>query len=390
MKILLIIVLSICSISYAGAQSADADTDLEQKYQQALAYISAFQFDKAQRILNECYIKDEDNIDYILKIAYCNFQSGRYPDAKLFYQSALKLDSLNTVAISSLGSIYERELNYKKAFSQYQKLIQIDTTNAYYYKKNGFTAIRIGEPFYAIAYFLKAHDLNSNDIEAIDQLSSIYLAIDQPEYAEKMIAKGLFIDPNNIKIRYAKAKLAQKQKDYPTVVQNIQRAMVQGDTSNYYQMMLGAAYLQLDSLDEAIFHLEEIVKREKDTQYTHHYLGLAYRDKDEKEKSEQHFKKAIELGVSPKMGIFQADLAAFYAEENQYKKAFDHYQKAYEYTGQASFLFHTARNADLYYKDKNIAMRYYKKYLKTNDKKFRQYTTDRIKQLKEIIHQQKK
>ena len=100
-------------MSYAGAQSADADTDLEQKYQQALAYISAFQFDKAQRILNECYIKDEDNIDYILKIAYCNFQSGRYPDAKLFYQTALKLDSMNTVAISSLGYIYERELNYK-------------------------------------------------------------------------------------------------------------------------------------------------------------------------------------------------------------------------------------------------------------------------------------
>ena len=166
--------------------------------------------------------------------------------------------------------------------------------------------------------------------------------------------------------------------------------MMQGDTSNYYQMMLGSAYLQIDSLDAAIFHLEEIVKRKKDTQYTHHYLGLAYRDKEELDKSIEHFKKAIELGISPKMSIYYADLAAVYYEEDRYKEAYNHYQKAHEFSGEAVFLFQTARNADLYYKDKNIALRYYQKYLNTSDKKFRQYTVDRIKQLKEIIHQQKK
>lgn len=375
---------------FLGVATLAQDADLDQKYQQAQEYINAFQFEKAQRLLNECYIKDEDNLDYILKLAYCNFQSGRYPDAKLFYREALKLDSLNTVAISSLGSIFERELNYQAAYDQYQRLIEIDTTNSYYFKKNGFTALRLGRPLVSIAYFLKAHELNSNDVEAIDQLSSIYLAIDQLEYAEKMIFKGLSIDPNNIKLRYNKARLAQKNKDYPTVIYNIQRAMVQGDTSDYYQMMLGVAYLQTDSLDQAIFHLNEIINRKKDNEYTHHYLGLAYRDKGETEKSVEHFEQAIEQGLSPKMATFQADLASIHSENNQYKSAYDHYQKAYEYSGEAEYLFQTARSADQYYKDKNIALRYYQKYLKTKDKKFRQYTLDRIKQLKEIIHFQKK
>ena len=43
-----------------------------------------------------------------------------------------------------------------------------------------------------------------------------------------------------------------------------------------------------------------------------------------------------------------------------------------------------------YYKDKRIAMRYYKRYLKTGNKKYEDYSTKRVEQLKEVIHQMKK
>ncbi|MEZ5041956.1 MAG: tetratricopeptide repeat protein [Saprospiraceae bacterium] len=359
-------------------------------YQEALEWMNAFQFDKAMQLLSECHIHDQENIDYLLKIAYCNTQMGRYPDAKLFYQKALKLDSINTNALSSLGSIYERENNYQAAEKQYLRLITIDSTNSYYFKRNGYTALHLNKTIQGITYFLKAHELNEGDVEVIDQLSDIYLALDQLEYAERILRKGLSIDPNNIKLLYNQARLFQKQKDYPTVAFAIEKAMSLGDTSDYYQMMLGVAYLRIDSLEKSVFHLNRIVARGKDSDRTHHYLGLAYKAMGEMEKSIEHLEIAIEKGISEQMGTYQSDLASILMLENRYKEAIEHYKAAYQYEANAEYLFHLANSCDLYYKDKQPALKYYDQYLSRNDPKFREYATQRIKQLKEIIHLSKR
>lgn len=367
-------------------QTADSLPDLGERYRRAQALMGAFQYERALEELSECYHQDETNVDYLLKIAYCHQQLGRYGDAKLFYNSALKQDSLNATALASLGSIYEREANYGRARGYYDQLIEIDTANSYYFKKRGQLALRLGDVAGGTAYLLRAHQLNERDMEVIDQLSDVYLAMELPDYAEKILELGFLQDPKNIKLLYNKARLHNKRKEYPEVAAAVEGAMAQGDTSDYYQMMIGVAYLRIDSFDRAIAHLEAIVAREKDTEHTHHYLGLGYLEKEEPEKAETHLRRAIELGISPKMGIYHGDLASLLASRDHYKGAIDHYQAAYEHDPQPEFLFHLARQSDLYYRDKRIALRHYRDYLDTRDPKFRAYAEQRITQLQEIIH----
>lgn len=373
------------NVNGAFAQTLDS-VRLQERYRQANVYISAYQFDKALSLLSECYIKDPQNTDYLLKIAYCHSQSGRYPDAKLFYNETLKVDSLNLIAISSLGGLYEGENNYQKAQEYYRQLIQIDTTNSYYYKRNGFLALRLNDPISAIEYLQRAHLLNKLDIETIHQLGAIYLALEQLDYAEQMIQKGLNTDPNNIKLLQTKARIHHKRKEHPEVVAAIEKTMAQGDTSDYYQMMLGVSYLHLDSIDISIYHLERILAREKDTEHTHHYLGLAYRTKGDLEKAETHFQRAIELGISEQIGDYYAGLAAISEEKGTLREAIRLYEKALDYGSGGETIFHLARNCDLYYKDKKIALRYYEQYLNSPDQKYRDYARQRIPQLREIIH----
>ncbi|MCB0634569.1 MAG: tetratricopeptide repeat protein [Lewinella sp.] len=382
-----IIGLLFCTLT-VGAQNRDSllHAQTEATYQAALDLMANFQFDKAQTLLSECYIREPENKDFLLKIAYCNQQSGRYPDALIFYNKVLALDSLNTNALSSIGSIYERTSNYRQAAQYYHQLIQIDTSNAYYYKRNAYVALRLNKVLQGVIYFLRAHELNEADIETIDQLSNLYLTLNDLESAELMIRRGRNIDPNNVGLLYNQARLEQKRKNHEQVVEAIQKAMTQGDTSDYYQMMLGVAYIYLDSVDQAIEHLEAIVDRGKDSEYTHHYLGLAYRAKDENEKSIAHFEKAIELGISEKMADFQADLASVLVEQNDFRSAIEHYREALKYEPSAEHVFHLARACDQYYKDKKIALKYYEQYLNSKDQKFRTYTEQRIKQLKEFIH----
>jgi tetratricopeptide (TPR) repeat protein len=367
-------------------EEAEKRAVYDQKFQEAMELMNAFQFKQAQDLLSQCYIEYPNDVQYLSKLAYCYFQSGRYKDSRMFYGEVLKNDSLNTNAISTLGSIYERESNYPQAQKQYQKLIEIDSTNSYYFKRAGYTALRLGNVLAGIGYFLRAHDISEHDIEVIDQLVTIYLSLGELDYAETLLKKGLYLDAKNIKLLHNKARLNQKRKNHEAVIEAIEAAMEQGDTSNYYQMMIGVAYLQVDSVDKSIFHLESIVAREKDTEHTHHYLGLAYREKREIDKSIEHLKKAIELGISTKIDIYHSDLGSILETEYQYKEAAHHFEKALEYTGKAEYLFHLARNCDLYYKDKKIALKYYKRYLATSDKKYKDYTQQRIEQLKEIVH----
>ena len=386
MKSFLCIAIALLGIQITYGQEPWDSLQLQRNYQQANQMIASYQFDRALDLLSTCYIQEPQNIDFLLKIAYCHTQSGRFPDAKLFYREALKVDSLNLIAMSSLGGIFERELNYRKAQDYFLQLIEIDTTNSYYFKRNGFLALRLNNPIGAIQYFLKAHELNKADIEVIHQIGSIYLALEQLEFAERMITKGLHTDPNNIKLLQTKARIHHKKKEHELVPPPIEKTMAQGDTSDYYQMMLAVSYIHIDSVDTAIYHLNRIVAREKDSEHTHHYLGLAYRTKGEIEKAEEHFKKAIELGISQQMGEYYAGLASTLEDKGDIREAIKQYEKAREYGSGGETIFHLARNCDLYYKDKKIALRYYQEYLNTRDNKYKEYAQQRIPQLKEIIH----
>lgn len=371
----------------AAAQSPDSSSvDPKAYYQRALDFISAYQFERAQELLSFCYDEDPENTDYLARIAYCNFQLGRYGDAKIFYNKILSIDSANAVALSSLGNIYEREYNYGEAAAYFLQLLQVDSTNSYYYKRNGGLALKQNNPIGALYFYLKSHQLNEADIEVIDQLSSIYLGLGQLDYAERMLDKGFSLDPQNIKLLYNKANLYNKRKDYHEVIQAVEGAMVQGDTSDYYQMMVGVAYVRADSADKAIEHLQAIVEREKDTEHTHHYLGLAHFYKRDLEKAEEHLRKALEMGVSEKMGIYHGDLANTLVANDDYPGAIEHYQAANRYNPTPRYLFRLAQLSDAYYKDKSIALKYFDRYLATANEEFREYSVQRAKQIREYLH----
>lgn len=386
MKHLFAIVFCVGCLLSATAQTAPDSLRLQQRFQQAQQLIAAYQFDKAQQLLSECYVKDPQNVDYLLRIAYCHSQLGRYPDAKMFYGEVLKVDSSNAVALSSLGGLYEQEYNYRKARDYFETLIAIDSTNSFYHKRNGYLALRLGDALGGLSAFLKAHQLNEADIETISQLASIYLAMEALDYAEQMLEKGRRIDPRNIKLLQAKARLHSKRKEHPAVVDAIENTMAQGDTSEYYQMMLGVAYLQIDSVERALFHLQDIVRRREDTEHTHHYLGLAYRTLGALDKAAEHFDKAVKKGISEKMGVYYSGLAGVYEEKGALKEAIRYYEEALRYEKQPETIFYLARNCDQYYKDKKIALRYYQQYLDSGDGKYREYTEQRIQQLREYLH----
>jgi tetratricopeptide (TPR) repeat protein len=385
-RIFLISLFSILSFSAQAQSLKDTTAQLQTWYQNAALLLENYQFDEALKVLTNCYHYAPDNADYLLKIAYCHQQLGRYRDAKIYYNEVLKQDSTNARALSAHASIATREANYRAAQSYYDQLIILDSTNSYYYKQAAYTALRRNAVLPAVSIFLDAHRLNPDDLEVIDQLVDIYIALDDLPSAEQLLKKGLNLDHKNIKLLRNKARVHQKKQENEAVVETVNQVMEQGDTADYYQTILGVAYLKLDSLDQGIFHLEKIVDRDKADDRTFHYLGLAYFQKEDLEKSKEYFELAIEAGVSSKMDAYHGDLAILLDKQKKYRPAIEHYKKALEYRRTSEYVFHLGHVSDLYYKDKNIAMKLYQEYLASGDKKYRQFTTGRVEQLREHLH----
>ena len=174
------------------------------------------------------------------------------------------------------------------------------------------------------------------------------------------------------------------------MIEALEQTMAQGDTTEYYQLMAGVAYLQVDSIEQALFHLLRVLERGQETEHVHHYLGLAYLDQGEMEKAREHLEKAIQLGISPKMALFHADLGQLCEREGKLKEALQEYTRAWEYAKNPEHLFQMARLSDLYYKDKKIALRYYEQYLQTTHQRYRTFTGERVTELKEYLHQKGK
>ncbi len=388
MKFTLLFAILLSGCVFVNGQMTNT-TDIKEQYALGVESLNNYQYQKALDHFYECHRVETNNKTYLQKLAFCYMKLGDFNEAKFSYNSLLKKDSTNVNAWSNLGSIYEKELNYSKASDCYQELLTIDSTNSYYFRQNAFMSMRLKNPIRAIAYFSQAHELNEKDLVVINELSSLLLQLRQGLAAEEIINKGLKLAPDNLKLLYTKSDILHFKKDYETVVSTISHAMSMRDTSQYYQKMIGAAYLHLEQYDSCIFHLKEIVRKKEDSELTHYQLALAFKGIGDLEQSEVEYQAAIEKGISEHVGVYYKNLALLLDEQNKSKEAIAAWKKAIEYSPEEEvYLYFLARGCDNYYRDKKIARRYYRQYYDTKHKQHREYVRLRIQYLNGIIHQQ--
>lgn len=385
----MLLIFELFSVCLSGQEIIKKD--IHKEYELGMQAIEESRFEKAAMHFYECVRAEPRNPAYLERLGYVLTQTGKLGDARLYYQTMLKVDSTDTRAILALGKLYDREQNPLKAREYYIRLLSIDTTNAYFYKQNGYAAQKAQDFIGAISYFGKAHELNPEDIIVIDELIQLYLQLDRIpgtlDYAAQMAVQGMALDSNNLRILYSSARVANKQRDYGRVLQFLERAQSLGDTTPYYQLMLGAALLQEKQPDKAVYQLENLLRKGEDSERVHHYLAIAYRDLEEIDKSVMHYEKAIEKGISKQVPAYYEELGDLMILAGNQREAISAYKKAYEFAPKARLLYLLGYLSDQYYRDKQIALRWFEQYLDSGDQEFREYTLARVRQLKEYLHQ---
>ncbi|MCB0673742.1 MAG: tetratricopeptide repeat protein [Saprospiraceae bacterium] len=326
----------------------------------------------------------------LYRMAYCQNKLGQWKDARENYERVIRQDTAMTPALLQLGGLYEQEWNYPKAFLQYRRLVKLDPVNPTYYKLCGQVAEKAGIILDAFHYYAQARSLNPDDIDVLLSLGNLFANNEQVKEADSLFYLAFQLDSTNLQVLLQRAKTKYALRDYALVVKLLERTRGRLDLNPYYQKMFGYAYLQIDSVDKAIHILENLLEKD-DTEYTHYYLGMAYTVKEDPDKAIFHLEQAVQKSISPNIGLYYAQLGLLCKQENKWKEAIQNYDEAYAYSGVAKYLFFKAQVSDLYYKDKTIALKLYQKYLATADAnvEYTSYANDRIRYLKEFIHQSK-
>jgi len=195
----------------------------------------------------------------IERAAIATHRLGDIPAARDLFLSLEKKDSTSMVALSTLASIYDYEKNSPKAIKYYTALINYYPENAINYRKLAQQYQQAGLKSFAIQYYKEALDLNPKDQFSLRGLSELYLRDKKYITADSLLRLGLQMDSLNIGMNLLQAQSKYLQKAYDSTAYYMERIKGKYDFRPHQNKMLGYAYVQIDSLDDAIHYLNQAI-----------------------------------------------------------------------------------------------------------------------------------
>jgi tetratricopeptide (TPR) repeat protein len=353
-------------------------------------FFAKHKFDYALEQYDSCYSNDQTNVEYLRKKAACTYKLGRLSETKLVYLQLFEYDSCDIRVLYMLSQISAKQGEIIEAIDYNRKLISIDSSNAYYYKREAELSLKIGDVKSGIVGLEKSHSLNPYDIEVLLSLAKVYEELKFYRESDVYVEKAYLLDSNNIKVLMQRAQIAYKNKEYELVIERGLKYLNQTTDTSYYQMkLLGIAYFHMEDFSDAIDILEKVIAENYETEVVYYYLGIAYKNVGAFIESQRCFENAIEKGVSKNISNYYTNLAILFEEQGMYQKSIRNYQISYKYSNNKTILYHLARNYDAYYKDKSTSLDYFERYLAMNDTNnmgFMRYSEYKISELKKAIH----
>jgi tetratricopeptide (TPR) repeat protein len=134
--------------------------------------------------------------------------------------------------------------------------------------------------------------------------------------------------------------------------------------------------------------LEKCYAMVADDPFVHFYLGLAYKNMADYQRSAEYLRAAIACAQPVYMTEMYHHLGQVYGNNREFEKSIEALKKAYEFNNErVEILFEIATTYEEFDFNKTMALNYYSTYLKTAGEKAKNanYALDRLKKIKEDL-----
>jgi tetratricopeptide (TPR) repeat protein len=334
-----------------------------------LDYYQSQRFAEAADYLKKTYPEPVTEVKALSSLAYASAMAGRLPEADDYYQRLYAKDTTNTGVLFSLGSINARRGDNLKALSFYKKILLRDSTNFSVYKQMATLSRSSGNFAEAILYFQKANKLNPVEPDVAYDLGTFYINLKLYKKADTTVTTALQADTANLLLLYAKAEIGYRLDKFAETITVCNKLMQAGDRNSMIINMLGTSYYKLKNYGDCItaFKLLEESKTSSETSY--YYTAMSYKALGRQAEAVIYFDKAIKEAISANANSYFSEMADSFDKIHLLKSAVNAYQKSLLYGVMPLTYYALANLYDTEMKNKNLALKYYTKYLKSQPPK---------------------
>ncbi|MGB0777182.1 MAG: tetratricopeptide repeat protein [Flavobacteriaceae bacterium] len=293
-------------------------------HQLAGLYYTLGNYSLAEKTYESYLTKDATNVAWKLGLAKTYLNRAYNDKAKDLYLELFQQDSSNVSVLLSLAKL--DKANYR---DYYERLIRIDSLNPSYPYQIGLNLSKSRHLFNAEPYYIKAHELDPDNLLYLIRLASLYDDIKEPKLAELYIDKGLALSPKNS--AFVKMKLAAlyKRKAYNEVVVLGLSRFEKSPKDVTAVQYLGLSYMKLENYEQAERFLMLYWMLEKSDPKASYYLGLMYEQSKNYDRAVSFFSMAQNMNDKENDNVYYHMAQVFYAQEKP-ESAYEYYLKAFD------------------------------------------------------------
>lgn len=334
------------------------------------------------------------NIVYALKpsdkvkeqLGKCYQYAGNSKKAIALQSEVLKANPDNLLLQYNLAKLYAATRNSNKAIDLFNDLVKKDSLNPnYFYELGRISEKRKNDP---TKFYLKVYQLDSIHVKSIYQLAKFFNKIKVRDSAGLFIDKGLTIDAKNINFLQLKAQHEFLNKEYDTTLVYLKKLEEQDFKTPFVHKLFGLSYFKLKDYENALLNFNKVRKADYKDADNLFNIGLVHVARKEFKNAEMILYLSIAF-QKPDIDKNYFELGKAQLEQEEVKKALESFQQGYKNNPRNyQLLFQLAMLTDDYYKDKNVALKHYEKYVEkfsSKDQKSTLYAKSRIKDIKKEL-----
>lgn len=327
----------------------------------------------------------EFNESIKVKLGNSYNSAGLTNNAVLIYEEIIQKDSSNLIVANSLGKLYLAKNNAKQAEKIYTFLKKKDPVNPNYSYQLAESYEKQEKYFEMGQSYLNAFNKDTLHINSIFGLAKFFKELRDKDSTMLFIDKGLKIDSTNLNFLQLKVNELYFSKQFKQAIAYLTKLnSLNFKSLNTYEMF-GMCYYNLKEYDLAEKEFQNALKIDRNDSKILYRLASLYYDQNNFKLAKFYLIRSVYAGKGDldKQYYLQGIIAK---EEKELKQAVAYFEKACSYNFKNNkALFELALASDIYYKDKKIAYKHYKKYMErfeSKDQLMTNYSKKRIQEIK--------
>lgn len=376
-------------------------------YYRGKALQSKFNYFEAIESFEKANMIDSANQVIENALAYNYDFIGKDEEAISIYYNQYLRDTIALEPMVNLANIFRKKREYGSAIFYYQKAIELDLENFYYYKQLAYCYDKINIPDGAIAYYNVALQMNPYDLSMYVQLANILNSSRNFKSALQVCEQGLSYFKDEPQLLKLRAYAHYLNKDFDSSIVSFNQLLEKGDTSFFNLKYRGLSLFEKKEFESAIKDLSKANEiNKKDAELTF-YLGsaLGRADKALEGLLYLHRSKSLLSPMPDELSNIYSEMAFIYQQQEKYQKSLDYLKLAYKAKADPILSFKMAQLYDYFLDQKKLAVDYYDGYLTmtnlpdtlisdssyviensfTRNEKIKEHAVDRIRVIKEEL-----